>query len=140
MVHHDDATASLRPCEKASGEIMADLGISLGSQVLIWSPDSKWAAYGNRHYGSGKVKVYFWNGSSFEEATLPDDLPSPDIKFPKKTGSLKNYGGAATPLRWLKFGELELSSDSKMLDRIRERLTPASYDSHFSLTRSTTPG
>jgi hypothetical protein len=104
--------------QKASGEVMVDLGISLGSQVLVWSPDSKWAAYGNRHYGSGKVKVYFWNGSSFEEAALPEDLPSPDIKFPKKTGSLKNYGGAATPLRWLKSGELELSSDSKMLDRI----------------------
>jgi hypothetical protein len=48
---------------------------------------------------------------------LPEDLPSPDIKFPKKSGPVKNYGGAVTPLRWLKSGELELSSDLMMLDR-----------------------
>jgi hypothetical protein len=63
------------------------------------------------------VSVYFWNGSTFEEVPLPDDLPSPDIKFRKESesGHVKNYGGAVKPLRWLKSGELELSSDSMML-------------------------
>jgi hypothetical protein len=110
--------AKIALIEKASGKVMVDLGISLRSQVLVWSPDSKWAAYGDRGYGSGQVKVYFWNGSTFEEVALPEDLPSPSIKFPKEIGSLKNYGGAPTPLRWLESGELELSSDSMMLDRI----------------------
>jgi hypothetical protein len=104
--------------QKASGEVMVDLGISLHSRVLVWSPDSKWAAYGDRGYGAGELKVYFWNGSRFEKMALPEELPSPDIKFPKKIGSLKNYGGGVTPLQWLKSGELELSSDSRMLDRI----------------------
>ena len=63
------------------------------------------------------MSVYFWNGSTFEEVPLPDDLPSPDIKFRKEheSGHVKNYGGAVTPLRWLKSGELELSSDAMML-------------------------
>ena len=108
--------------EKASGRVMADLGEAWHSpgqisQVLVWSPDSKRVAYGNRGYKAGEVSVYFWGGSTFEEATLPDVLPSPDIKFRKEheTGHVKNYGGAVTPLRWLKSGELELSSDAMML-------------------------
>jgi len=69
------------------------------------------------------VSVYFWNGSTFEEVSLPDDLPSPNIKFRKesKTGRVKNYGGAVTPLRWLKSGELELSSDLMMLTEVDGR-------------------
>jgi hypothetical protein len=103
--------------EKTSGRLMVDLGTPWRSQVLVWSPDSKWVAYGNRGDKAGEVSVYFWNGSTFEEAPLPDDLPSPDIKFRKEheSGHVKNYGGAVTPLKWLKSGELELSSDSMML-------------------------
>lgn len=103
--------------EKASGKVMVDLGEAWRSQVLVWSADSKWAAYGNRGDKDGEVSVYFWNGSTFDGVPLPDDLPSPDIKFRKGTGAVKNYGGAVTPLKWLKSGELELSSDLMMLDR-----------------------
>jgi hypothetical protein len=104
--------------EEASGKVMVDLGEPWRSQVLVWSADSKWMAYGNRGDKAGEVSVYFWNGSTFEEVPLPDELPSPDIKFRKehkRSGHVKNYGGAVTPLRWLKSGELELSSDSMML-------------------------
>jgi tetratricopeptide (TPR) repeat protein len=103
--------------ENASGRVMVDLGVPWRSQVLVWSPDSKRVAYGNRGDKAGEVSIYFWDGSTFEEATLPDDLPSPDIKFRKEheSGHVKNYGGSVTPLRWLKSGELELSSDAMML-------------------------
>jgi len=108
--------------EKASGSVMVDLGEAWHnpgqvSQILVWSRDSKRVAYGNRGYKEGEVKVCFWNDSTFEEATLPDDLPSPDIKFPKDCGAVKNYGGAVTPLKWLKSGQLELWSDLMMLCR-----------------------
>jgi hypothetical protein len=103
--------------ENDSGQVIVDLGEPWRSQVLVWSPDSKRVAYGNRGDKAGEVKVYFWNGSTFEEATLPDDLPIPDIKFPKDCRAVKNYGGAATPLRWSKSGDLELSSDLMMLCR-----------------------
>src|SRR4030095_6324483 len=104
--------------EKASGCIMVDLGIPWRTQVLVWSSDSKRVAYANRGNKWGELKVYFWNGSAFEAASLPEDLPSPDIKFPKGKGAdVKNYGGAVTPLHWLKSGDLELSSDSMLLDR-----------------------
>lgn len=108
--------------EKASGEVMVDLGEAWHnpgqvSQILVWSRDSKRVAYGNRGYKGGEVSVYFWDDSSFEQVALPEELPSPHIKFPKDCGAVKNYGGAATPLRWLKSGELELSSDLMMLCR-----------------------
>jgi hypothetical protein len=70
---------------------------------------------------SGEVRetsVYFWNGSSFHQIPLPDDLPAPEIKFRKGASSaVKNYGGAVKPLRWLKSGALELSTDSMMMSR-----------------------
>ena len=103
--------------EKASGKVMIDLGDPWRRQVLVWSPDSKWVAYGNRGDRSGEVKVYVWNGSAFDEASLPEDLPSPDIKLPKDCGAVKNYGGAVMPLRWLRSGDLQLSSDLMMLCR-----------------------
>jgi len=108
--------------EKASGEVMVDLGEAWHnpgqvSQILVWSRGSKRVAYGNRGYKGGEVSVYFWDGSSFEQVALPEELPSPHIKFLKDCGAVKNYGGAATPLRWLESGELELSSDLMMLCR-----------------------
>jgi hypothetical protein len=109
--------------EKAPGTVILDLGEawhSAGrgeSQVLVWSRDSKGVAYGNRGYKEGEVTVYFWNGSTFEQVLLPEELPSPDINLPKDCGAVKNYGGAVTPLKWLKSGELELSSDLMMLCR-----------------------
>jgi hypothetical protein len=108
--------------EKASGRLMVDLGEAWHSpgqvsQILVWSPDSKRVAYANRGDKWGEVKVYFWNGTTFDEASLPEDLPSPHIKLPKDCGAVKNYGGAATPVRWLRSGDLELSSDLMMLCR-----------------------
>jgi hypothetical protein len=103
--------------ENDSDQVIVDLGEGWRWQVLVWSPDSKRVAYANRGDKSGELKVYFWNGSAFEKATIPDDLPIPHIKFRKNTGSVKNYGGAAVPVRWLKSGDLELSRDLMMLDR-----------------------
>jgi hypothetical protein len=49
---------------------------------------------------------------------LPKNLPSPRIKFPKgKEENVKPYGGGVTPLRWLKSGDLEMSSEEMMLSR-----------------------
>jgi hypothetical protein len=111
--------------EQASGKVMVDLGTLYSrylshpeETVLVWSADSKWAAYATRGNRDGDTSVYFWNGSAFDTIPLPDDLPGPEIKFRKGAGGdVKNYGGAVKPLRWLKSGELELSSDVMMLSR-----------------------
>jgi len=103
--------------EKATSKVIVGLGVPWRTQVLVWSPDSKRVAYANRGDKWGEVKVYFWNGTTFEEASLPEDLPSPDIKLPKDCGAVKNYGGPATPVRWLRSGDLELSNDLMMLCR-----------------------
>jgi len=108
--------------EKNSGKVMVDLGVAyrahLADTVLVWSGDSKWAAYGTREDQQGEASIYFWNGSAFEEVPLPDNLPDPNIKFGKGAGDdVKNYGGAVKPLRWLKSGKLELSNDLMMLSR-----------------------
>jgi hypothetical protein len=62
--------------------------------------------------------VCFWNGSGFDKVFLPENLPAPEIKFPKGKGEdVKPYRGGVKPLRWLKSGELEMSSEDMMLSR-----------------------
>ena len=109
--------------EKASGKVLVDLttayGKHLSDTVLVWSADSKWAAFATRDEREGATNVYFWNGLAFEDVPLPVDLPGPDIKFrpQDQAGGVKAYGGGVKPLRWLKSGSLELSSDSTMMSR-----------------------
>jgi hypothetical protein len=110
---------------KTSGQIMVDLGklyvdpdSSYQEQpLLVWSADSKWAAYGTRNQVSGQTAVYFWNGVAFEEVRLPAKLPEPKIEPRKGSGAVKLKGYALAPLRWLKPGELELSNESMGIGR-----------------------
>ena len=92
--------------------------------VLVWSADSKSVAYGFRasppsaRLLSLGALVCFWNGSGFDKVFLPENLPMPEIKFPTgKEGNVKPYGGGVKPLRWLKSGDLEVSSEDMMLSR-----------------------
>jgi hypothetical protein len=121
----DHPTAEL--IEKKSGTHIVDLGEvyynHADDTILVWSADSRRVAYATRGNKQGEVHVYFWNGSDFDEIDLPEELPSPDIKFSKaaEAGGVKNYGGAVKPLRWLNSRELEMSSDSTMLSHVDER-------------------
>ena len=101
---------------ETSGKVLVDLGtlwVNRDDQsereepVLVWSPDSKWVAYGTRTIESGNTAVYFWNGMAFEEVRLPAKLPEPKLD----TDKVKPKGYAVRPLRWVKPGELELSSE-----------------------------
>ena len=117
--------------EKESGKVFVTLhGASdtdlfdASESVLVWSANSKSVAYGFRASPPGArilslgAFVCFWNGSGFDKVFLPENLPQPDIKFPKgKDESVKPYGGGAKPLRWLKSGDLEMSSEDMMLSR-----------------------
>ena len=117
--------------EKESGKVFVTLhGASdtdlfdASESVLVWSANSKSVAYGFRASPPGArilslgALVCFWNGSGFDKVFLPENLPQPDIKFPKgKDESVKPYGGGAKPLRWLKSGDLEMSSEDMMLSR-----------------------
>jgi hypothetical protein len=127
--NEDQPTVEL--IEKDSGKVMLTLHggsdtevFDASESVLVWSPDSKRVAYGFRANPPGarveerSALVCFWNGSGFDKVFLPEDLPVPDIKFPKgQGGNVKPYGGGVTPLRWLKSGDLELSSEDMMLSR-----------------------
>jgi hypothetical protein len=110
---------------ETSGRIMVDLGklyvdpdTSYQEQpLLVWSADSKWAAYGTRNQVSGQTTVYFWNGMAFEEVRLPANLPEPRIQPRKGTSGVKLKEYAVEPLRWLRPGELELSSELMGISR-----------------------
>ena len=102
-----------------SGNVMFDLGTLWVNRederdkekpVLVWSSDSKWVAYGTRTFASGSTTVYFWDGSAFKELALPAKLPEPKIKPRKGDSGVKLKGYAVEPLKWIKPGELELSS------------------------------
>jgi hypothetical protein len=127
--NEDQPTVEL--IEKDSGKVMLTLHggsdtevFDASDSVLVWSPDSKRVAYGFRANPPGarveerSALVCFWNGSSFDKVFLPENLPVLEIKFPKgKGGNPKPYGGGVTPLRWLKSGDLEMSSKDMMLSR-----------------------
>jgi hypothetical protein len=110
---------------ETSGKILVDLGklyvdpdtSRREETILVWSADSKWAAYGTRGQVSGGTTVYFWNGVAFEEVRLPANLPEPKIEPRKGTSGVKLKGYAVEPLRWLRPGELELSSELMGISR-----------------------
>lgn len=111
------ADAKLELIERLSGKVVGDLGTDYQSIVskikVVWSADSKRVAYRTAGEKEWHTAVYLWNGSLFKLASLPEELPSPRIKFRKSDneGGVKNYGGGEEPLRWLKSGDLELLSE-----------------------------
>jgi hypothetical protein len=125
----DEYHPTVELIEKQSGKVMVTLhGASdtdlfdASESVLVWSADSKSVAYGFRDSPPGVREVSrgalvcFWNGSGFDKVFLPENLPVPKIKFPKGKGeNVKPYGGGVTPLRWLKSGDLEMSSEDMVL-------------------------
>ena len=127
----DEYHPTVELIEKSSGKVMVTLHsesddelLDASESVLIWSADSKSVAYGFRASPPGArilslgALVCFWNGSGFDKVFLPENLPDPDIKFPKgKENNVKPYGGGVKPLKWLKSGELEMSSEEMMLSR-----------------------
>jgi hypothetical protein len=127
----DEDHPTVELIEKNSGKVMLTLHsasdgelFDASESVLVWSADSKSVAYGFRASPPGArllslgALVCFWNGSGFDKVFLPENLPMPEIKFPRgKEGNVKPYGGGVKPLRWLKSGDLEISSEDMMLSR-----------------------
>ena len=127
----DEYHPTVELIEKDSGKVMVTLHSASGTELfdpsesaLVWSADSKSVAYGFRDSPPGVrvisrgALVCFWNGSGFDKVFLPENLPVPEIKFPKgKGGNVKPYGSGVKPLRWLKSGDLEMSSEDMVLLR-----------------------
>jgi hypothetical protein len=117
----DAAQARLAVVENASGKVVGDLGTddaSILSHIkVVWSADSKRLAYRTAGEKEWSASVWFWNGSAFESVPLPDNLPLPEIKLRKRDegSGVKNYGGGEEPVRWLKSGDLELSSQQTQM-------------------------
>src|SRR6266567_8852685 len=127
----DEYHPTVELIEKSSGKVIVTLHSASDDELfdpsgsfLVWSADSKSVAYGFQDSPPGVrvlslgALVCFWNGSGFDKVFLPENLPTPDIKFPKgKEGNVKPYGGGVKPLKWLKSGDLEMSSEDMMLSR-----------------------
>jgi hypothetical protein len=119
--------AKLEVVEKASGKVVGDLGTDYASIMshmkVVWSRDSKRLAFRSAGQREWSTSVCFWDGSAFHYVPLPEELPSPDIKFRKsdEQGGVKNYGGGEEPVRWLKSGDLELLSEQTQMARESSR-------------------
>jgi hypothetical protein len=105
--------------EVATGKTVAplDSNWSIGELKLLWSRDSQRVSYfaDNTHStenaGGCSTRVFFRNGSAFNEIKLPE-LPSPQL--PPKAGSTesdKKTTRRVEPMEWLKTGDLVLESE-----------------------------
>ena len=126
---NDEYHPTVELIEKDSDKVMVTLHSGSDTDlfdpsecVLVWSADSKSVAYGFRATPPGVrevehgVLVCFWDGSEFDKVFLPENLPTPKIKFAKGKGAdVKPYGGGVTPVKWLTSRELEMSSENMVL-------------------------
>lgn len=104
---------------------------------MIWSADSKWFAFSHRGNKETDLNVYYWNGDSFQKATLPD-LPEPAIQERPNKKSLSeqihHFDFERTePLRWLKSGVLVVSHS---LGFTNNTLQSISYSREYTITIS----
>jgi hypothetical protein len=105
--------------EVATGRTVAPLDSNweIGYLKLLWSPESQRVAYfaDNTHSTENargcSTRVFFRNGSAFNEIKLPE-LPSP--KLPPKAAGTESDAHTTRrvePMEWLKTGDLVLESE-----------------------------
>jgi hypothetical protein len=120
--------------------IILDSEVEPFSKKLLWTRDSQRFAYFNdsRLDGPGFTKVYFRDGTTFEEVKLPD-LPAPPLPAMTASKSASEARAKVEPLRWADTGELVLESEliSKEWGRTALEITVAfDHEHHAALTSS----
>lgn len=77
---------------------------------LVWSDDSRRLAY-FREDENGATRIFFRNGSAFDEIKMPE-LPSPQLpSIPKTDATTGEVMKRVEPIRWLKSGDLFLENE-----------------------------
>jgi hypothetical protein len=106
---HGDAAIIETGTNKVAVQVHGDVGA--GSEKLVWSKDSRRVASFRDGENEGVTKVFFRNGSAFEEVKLPE-LPSPQLPdVPKAEASNSETIRRLEPIRWLDSGDLLLESE-----------------------------
>ena len=103
--------------EVATGKTVQPLDSNweIGRLKLLWSRDSQRVAYfaengdSTENVGGCSTRVFFRNGSAFNEIKLPE-LPSPQLPSKPATESDKKTNRRVEPMDWLKTGDLALES------------------------------
>jgi len=81
------------------------------TEKLVWSKDSRRVASFRGNMQGGVARIFFRNGSTFDEIKLPD-LPSPQLPdVPKPDASNSESTRRVEPLRWLESGDLLLEDE-----------------------------
>jgi hypothetical protein len=106
---HGDAAIIETGTNKVAVQVHGDE--SAASEKLVWSKDSRQVASFRDGENEGVTKVFFRNGSAFEEVKLPE-LPSPQLpELPKTDVSNSETTKRVEPIRWLESGDLLLESE-----------------------------
>ena len=91
--------------------VILDTQVEPSSKKLLWFKDSQRVAYFNDAGKDGGTRVFFRNGTSFDESKLPD-LPAPTLPA---TAAAKNQASETRtrvePLRWTDSGDLILEKE-----------------------------
>lgn len=106
---HGDAAIIETGTNKVAVQVHGDVGA--GSEKLVWSKDSRRVASFRDGENEGVTRVFFRNGSAFEEVKLPE-LPSPQLPdIPKADASNRETIRRLEPIRWLDSGDLLLENE-----------------------------
>jgi hypothetical protein len=87
-----------------------DSNWEIGHLKLLWSSDSQRVAYWAANAKGSSTRVFFRNGTSFNEIKLPE-LPSPKLPANAATESGTDTTKRVEPMQWLKSGDLVLESE-----------------------------
>jgi hypothetical protein len=99
--------------EAATGKVAMQLhgDEPVATEKLVWSKDSRRVASFRDDEHVGATRIFFRNGSTFQEVKLPE-LPSPRLAdIPKADPSNSETIRRVEPIRWLEFGDLLLESE-----------------------------
>ena len=107
-VHGDTAII-----EMATGKVIVQLhgDAPVATERLCWALDSRRVAYFRNDSQSGATRIFFRNGSAFEEIKMPELLRPQLPELPKADGSNGETMRRTEPIRWTDSGDLILEDE-----------------------------
>jgi hypothetical protein len=108
---------------------------------LVWSKDSQRVASFRDDHHAGATRIFFRNGSRFDEIKMPELAPPQLPQLPKTDASNNETMRRVEPIRWTESGDLFLEDEmlNKAGARAANEITIGFDDNHRAAVRKSEP-